>query len=121
MKFYLDLTPGRNVLQWTTKNDKFPNRRYMPMTTTPSLSVRLSPEVRERLERAASRMKRSRSFLVQEALMRHLDDVETVEKVAVRSSRLEKLRSLKGAGALIYGPLSAEQIDADIREFRGDE
>lgn len=96
-------------------DNESPNRRHMPMTPPP-ISVRLSLEVRERLDRAALRMKRSRSFLVQEALVRHLDDVE---KVAVRSSRLERLRSLKGAGARIYGPLSAEQIDADIREFRG--
>lgn len=92
----------------------------MPVTT-PSLSVRLSPEVRQRLEQVASRMKRSRSFLVQEALVRHLDEVETAERVVGRSSRMEKLRALKGAGARAYGPLSAEQIEADIREFRGDE
>ncbi|MCW2245514.1 hypothetical protein M2352_001105 [Azospirillum fermentarium] len=38
-----------------------------------------------------------------------------------KPSRLEKLRALKGAGARRYGPLSQDQIDADIHEFRGDE
>lgn len=36
-------------------------------------------------------------------------------------SRMDKLRALKGSGARRYGPLSPEQIDADVREFRGDE
>lgn len=86
----------------------------------PSLSVRLSPEVRERLDRAALRMRCSRSSIVQEALRRYLDEVEMVEKTAGRSSRMEKLRALKGVGARSYGPLSEEEIEGDIREFRGD-
>ncbi|MBK1839023.1 hypothetical protein JHL17_16550 [Azospirillum sp. YIM B02556] len=36
-------------------------------------------------------------------------------------SRMEKLRALKGSGARRHGPLSAEEIEADVREFRGDE
>lgn len=37
------------------------------------------------------------------------------------ADRMAMLRALKGSGARLHGPLSAEQIDADIREARGDE
>lgn len=36
-------------------------------------------------------------------------------------SRLEKLRALMGSGARSHGPLSTEEIDATVRELRGDE
>jgi predicted DNA-binding protein len=88
---------------------------------TPTLSVRLPGEVRERLEQAARHTNRSRSFLVQEALTRHLDDIMREQKADETKSRLEKLCTLKGAGARLYGPRSEEDITAQIREFRGDE
>lgn len=91
------------------------------MTATPSLSVRLPEGVRERLDIAAQRTNRSRSFLVQEALTRHLNDIVTEQSGGTAQSRLDKLRALKGAGARMYGPRSAEEIDAQIREFRGDD
>jgi hypothetical protein len=34
---------------------------------------------------------------------------------------LDMLRALKGSGAWQHGARSADDIDADIREFRGDE
>ncbi len=86
---------------------------------TPSLSVRLPDDTRARLDDAAMKTHRSRSVLVQEALERYWSDLVTEQ--GSRKSRLERLRALKGAGARQYGPLSAEQIDADIGEFRGDE
>lgn len=87
---------------------------------TPSLSIRLPGEVRERLEQAVQRTNSSRSFLVQQALTRHLDDIVTDQGVAVgTTSRMEKLRAMKGAGARIYGPRSTEDIDGQVREFRG--
>jgi RHH-type transcriptional regulator, rel operon repressor / antitoxin RelB len=87
---------------------------------TPSLSIRLPGEVRERLEQAAQRTNRSRSFLVQEALTRHLSDIVTdLGGAAGTTSRMEKLRAMKGAGARIYGPRSEEDIDGQVREFRG--
>lgn len=88
---------------------------------TPSLSVRLPGEVRERLDRAAQRTNRSRSFLVQEALTRHLDDIMRERGGGETQSRLERLRAMKGAGALLYGPRSEEDIAGQLHEFRGDE
>lgn len=38
-----------------------------------------------------------------------------------KKNRLEKLRALKGFGAKRYGPRTVEDIDAQVREFRGDE
>lgn len=52
-------------------------------------------------------------------------DVDTPEAAPEngtrKGNRLEKLLALKGAGARLHGPRSAEEIDAEIREFRGDE
>lgn len=85
----------------------------------PTLSVRIPEDVNSRLDRAAKSTHRSRSFLVKEALERHL--AEIIHEQGDGKTRLEKLRALKGAGARQYGALTAEQIEADIREFRGDE
>lgn len=89
--------------------------------STPSLSVRLSGDIRTRLDSAAKSTSRSRSFLVQEALARHLNEIVAEQSGGAAQSRLDKLRALKGAGARMYGPRSAEDIDAQIREFRGDD
>lgn len=88
--------------------------------TTPSLSIRLPGDVRERLEQAVQHTNRSRSFLVQEALTRHLNDIVADQGGAAGTKgRMEKLRAMKGVGARLYGPRSVEEIDAQVREFRG--
>ncbi|HLN24010.1 MAG TPA: ribbon-helix-helix domain-containing protein [Patescibacteria group bacterium] len=84
------------------------------------LSVRLPDETRQLLDQAAERTHRSRSFLVKEALERHLADI-VHEQSGSGKSRLETLLALKGAGARLYGPRSTEDIDAEVRAFRGDE
>lgn len=89
--------------------------------TSPSLSIRLPPELRDRLEQAAARMKQSRSVLIQAALTKHLDEVEAIAAPGVQSRQMRALLVLKGAGARLYGPRSEEDIQAQIREFRGDE
>lgn len=89
--------------------------------TTHSLSVRLPEAMRERLEVAAQQTKRSRSFLVQEALTRHLSDIVAEQSRSGAKSRLERLRAIKGTGARLYGPRTEEDIEAQVREFRGDE
>lgn len=88
------------------------------MTATPSLSVRLSEDIRARLDEAARHTNRSRSVLVQEALTRHLADI-VAEHTGSRQKRLDTLRALKGAGARMHGPRSADDIEAQIRAFRG--
>ncbi len=111
-----DLTEKPKVIQCVTRS--YPLiLQAMKMST---LSVRIPDDISSRLDRAAKSTHRSRSFIVKEALDRHLNEI-IQEQGGDGKSRLEKLRALKGAGARRYGPLSAEQINADIREFRGDE
>jgi metal-responsive CopG/Arc/MetJ family transcriptional regulator len=85
----------------------------------PTISVRIPSDTSARLEQAAKSTHRSRSFLVKEALERHLGEI--IHEQGGGKTRLEKLRALKGSGARQYGSLTADQIEADIREFRGDE
>ena len=85
-----------------------------------TVSVRLPDEIRARLESTAKTLRRSRSFLVQEALDRYLDEVAGIE--ADRSAKgITRLRAMAGAGARLVGAQTMEEIDARIREFRGDE
>ena len=59
---------------------------------------------------------------MQEASTRHLSDIVTDQGGAAGTKgRMEKLRAMKGAGARMYGPRSVEEIDAQIREFDGDD
>lgn len=88
---------------------------------SPTLSVRLPEKTRERLDQAATSTRRSRSFLIQEALERHLNEIVTEQGGDARKSRLERLLALAGVGERLAGPQTAEEIDARIREFRGDE
>ena len=88
---------------------------------TPSLSVRLPDDTRARLDQAAKSTHRSRSFLVKEALELYFSQVVDTQAAGGQKSPLEKLRELKGFGAKMYGARSVEEIDAQVREFRGDE
>ena len=86
-----------------------------------TLSIRIPPKSRAALDRAAKATRRSRSFLVNEALDRHLAAIigEQGPKPAKRSLAL--MMALKGVGAQ-FGPLrSGVEIDAAIRDMRGDE
>ena len=54
------------------------------------LSIRLSPEVEQRLETLAKETHRPKSFYVREALERSLEDIEDIY---LAEKRLEDLRS----------------------------
>jgi len=86
---------------------------------TPTLTVRLPSDTRGRLDKAAMETHRSRAFIVKEALERHLNDI--VVEQGGGKGRLDKLLALKGAGARRYGARTEKDIEAQIREFRGDE
>jgi hypothetical protein len=81
----------------------------------------LTKEARERLDKAAVRSRRSRAYIVQEALDRHLDEIEREETPAPKKSRFATILSLAGAGIGKDGPRSKEEIDAHIRWLRGDD
>jgi predicted DNA-binding protein len=89
--------------------------------TSPTISLRLPAETKDRLERAASLTRRSRSFLVKEALDKHLDAILNEHGARRRTDRLARLLAFKGAGAGVGGGRTAEDIDAQVRAFRGDE
>lgn len=86
------------------------------MGVSGTISLRLPDEVRERLDRLASERKRSRSFLIVEAIERHLAEQERHadndgERFAVTRSLLRRTRI----------GLDAETIDARIRMARDDD
>ena len=91
----------------------------MPST----LHVRLSDENRERLDVMAKSMHRSRSFLVNSAIEQQFREIEpeNAARQAQKKGRLANLLAMEGIGAKLYGPRSQEDIDAQVREFRGDE
>jgi len=90
------------------------------MPAAPTLTVRLPDATRSLLDRAAKSTHRSRSYLVKEALERHLNDI-TQEQGGKAKSRIAALREIAGVGVRLVGPQTTEEIDARIREFRGDE
>ncbi len=85
--------------------------------TSPTISIRLPESSRKRLDRAAKATRRSRSFLMKEALDRYLTEiVENEQKAAARP--LERLLGFARAGAGSATPRSAEEVDRHIRWLR---
>ena len=87
-------------------------------TLLPPVSLRLPQATRDKLDKAAAATRRSRSFLMQEALERHLDDLVR-EEAQGRPRRLDTLLSLGGAGQREGAPRSAEDIQAYTNWLRG--
>ncbi len=88
----------------------------MPVSS-PTISLRLPHKARERLDRATVTTRRSRSFLMQRALEKHLDEIEREELVEpVR--RLTTVLALEGAGAATNARRSIAEIDEHIRWLR---
>ncbi|MGL5113770.1 MAG: ribbon-helix-helix protein, CopG family [Beijerinckiaceae bacterium] len=92
-----------------------------PSTPSPTISLRLPTEARERLDRVARRTRRSRSFLMQEALSRHLDAIEREQQSEDPKLRLERLMKFAGVGKALGQARTVEDIDAHIRWLRGDD
>ena len=85
---------------------------------TPPISIRLPEAARRSLDRAAKLTRRSRSFLMQEALERHLAEIVGEQAKPVARGRLTTLLSLGGAGAHSPTPRPARDVDAHIRWLR---
>lgn len=90
-------------------------------TTTPTVSIRVPEPIKSRLDRMAKKMRRSRSSLMIEALDRHLDVMQQEQAVADTQGRFAEILKFKGAGAVVSKPRSVKEIDAAVRDFRGDE
>jgi predicted DNA-binding protein len=83
-------------------------------------SIRLSSGTQMLLDNAAKQLRRSKSYLVEEALKAQLTSVIRKESELAIKERLERLMALKGAGAR-EGGVTADEIDARQRAFRGED
>jgi predicted DNA-binding protein len=86
-----------------------------------TLSVRISDDLRNRLDRATVRTSRTRNQIVKMALEKHLDRIVSEELAQPQSSSIERLMSFKGKGATPSSFRSGEEVDAYIRRLRGDD
>ena len=84
----------------------------------PIVSIRLPDATKSQLDRAAKLTRRSRSFLMKEALDAYLPTVLGVDAPA--KSRLARLLAFEGAGAAGGGRTAAE-IDREVSDFRADD
>ena len=91
------------------------------MTSSPTLSLRLPQDAREKLDRIAKQSRRSRSYIVQRALEMNIDEVARQEAPSETPGFYSSLQKFAGAGAKLNGGRSKEEIDADIRWLRGDD
>jgi RHH-type transcriptional regulator, rel operon repressor / antitoxin RelB len=86
---------------------------------SPTISIRLPKAACIRLDNAAKLTRRSRSFLMQEALERHLSDIVGEQNLGEPTQRLTHLLSLAGAGKSALKPRSAKEVDDHISWLRG--
>lgn len=87
-------------------------------TPTPALSIRLPKAARLTLDKAAKLTRRSRSFLMQEALERYLAEIVKEQTGGGAKRHVKTLLSLGGAGARSPEPRSAKDVDRHIRWLR---
>jgi RHH-type transcriptional regulator, rel operon repressor / antitoxin RelB len=88
---------------------------------TPTISIRLPKASLKTLDNAAKSTRRSRSFLVREALDHYL--AEIVQKESAPAVKpLTRLMAMRGiAERLGQKPRTKEEIDAHIRWLRSDD
>jgi predicted DNA-binding protein len=84
----------------------------------PTISIRLPDEARARLDAATRLTRRSRSYLMKEALDRYLGEIESEEIQAVSTRAKSGLLALEGKGARSSKARSREEIDSHIRWLR---
>lgn len=92
----------------------------MPSDRT-MLTVRLTEEIRDQLDAAAKRTRRSRGSIVKEALQRQLSALEKPDPEEVRLRRIAELMKFSSAGTRLHGGRSVREIDNELNQFRGDE
>jgi hypothetical protein len=88
---------------------------------SPTISIRLPESSRVLLDKAAKQTRRSRSFLMKEALDKHLAEIVREQTPEKPPKRLSTLLSLEGKGVRPGQERSVEEIDRHIRWLRGDE
>jgi predicted transcriptional regulator len=88
---------------------------------SPTISIRLPDADRVRLDKAVKQTRRSRSYLMKEALDRHLAEIVREQSSDTPKQRLSKLLSLEGKGVRPGQERTVEEINRHIRWLRGDE
>jgi RHH-type transcriptional regulator, rel operon repressor / antitoxin RelB len=88
---------------------------------SPTISLRLPKASLKSLDKAAKATRRSRSYLMREALDRYLVDI-TQKEAAPVVKPLSRLMAMRGiAEKLGQKPRTKEEIDAHIRWLRSDD
>jgi metal-responsive CopG/Arc/MetJ family transcriptional regulator len=90
-------------------------------TTSPTMSLRLPEEHRIELDRVAKIERRSRSYLVKEAVGKYLAEYRRQAAPQAEKGHLATLLSLEGKGVRASRPRSREEIDQHIRWLRDNE
>jgi uncharacterized protein (DUF1778 family) len=88
---------------------------------SPTISIRLPEEQRASLEMATKLTRRSRSFLVKEALERHLNDILREQTPEPPKRRLTRLLAIAGDGTSSDHVHSGDEISNHIRWLRDDD
>jgi len=86
--------------------------------SSPTISLRLPKETLERLDRATAHARRSRSFLMQEALNRYLQEIELQAPPPSKTRPLTKLMALEGAGYREGAWRSSDEVIEHVRRLR---
>ena len=90
------------------------------MASTPTISLRLPQEAREKLDHLAGRLRRSRSYVMQRALELQYEAIVREEEPKA-PGRYAKLLSMQGGAIGSDGPRTKQEIDDYIRWLRDDD
>jgi predicted DNA-binding protein len=91
------------------------------MSSKSTLSLRITRDMRNRLDREAEETQRSRAHIVQQALDEHFDRLEQNASQQKRQGRYSGLLGLQGAAISATGPRTKQDIDDYIRWLRDDD
>ena len=89
------------------------------MSSPKMVTARLPEALMEKLDEAARKLGRSRSWIVKEALERHL--AQELKGVTPQVKARRDIMSFAGAGIKLSNRRTDEEIDAEIRWLRGND
>ena len=84
-------------------------------------SIRLSEKTLRLLDSKSKETSRSRSYIVEEALQRHLQADAAADAARLKQKRLEALAELRRRADTVAVRLNAAKLEARSREFRGED
>lgn len=83
------------------------------MTTTTTMTIRVSQEVKRKLDRLANNTRRSKSYLAAEAVSAYVDrELEIIEGIKLGMADIE-------AGRVVPHDRAMAEVDAVIKAARG--